>query len=344
MATHLVRRDLLALLERERLRNPHGRVPALALVEIDRFPELSNLHGRATADHMMQQLAELVRGLVREHDLVERFYDDLIALVLPQLDDSAAQRLCEAIRATIERHDLDPGGLRVTASIGLAFTEADVLDETRNNLRRAKLLGGNRVVFWDGDASHQLRGHKVVPWPDEAIHQMPPHLAHSPRAQRACLVVIHGEGLGRKHDLERGETTIGRDPASNICVSHESVSRTHATITFDDTGVKICDNGSTRGTYVHDGNVVARCGGDELVVLLPEINLRGAAKLGETVRETVEQASFVFEDQPISLTISLGVAELEPHTASADDLVRIAEARMIRAKALGRNRVVSSDE
>jgi hypothetical protein len=64
---------------------------------------------------------------------------------------------------------VDPGGLRVTASIGLASGGANALDTARGNLRRAKLLGGTRVVSWDGEATHLLRGHQVVPWPDEAL-------------------------------------------------------------------------------------------------------------------------------------------------------------------------------
>jgi diguanylate cyclase (GGDEF)-like protein len=144
-------------------------VPALALVEIDRFPELNDLHGRAIGDHVMQQLAELVRGLAHELAVVERFYDDLIVIVLHPSDASAAERSAEAIRAAVEGHGFDPGGLRATASIGLAFNAASALDEARGNLRRAKLLGGNRVVTWDGDATGQLRGHQVVPWPDEEL-------------------------------------------------------------------------------------------------------------------------------------------------------------------------------
>jgi diguanylate cyclase (GGDEF)-like protein len=167
MATYLVRRNLLVVLESERLRNPHGRVPKLALVEIDRFPELSDLHGRAIGEHVMQQLVELVRGLAHERDLVERFYDDLIVIVLRQPDACAVKRFAEAVRAAVEGHGFEPGGLRVTASIGL--DEANALDEVRSNLRRAKLLGGNRVVAWDSDANRQLRGHEVVSWPDDSL-------------------------------------------------------------------------------------------------------------------------------------------------------------------------------
>jgi hypothetical protein len=88
-------------------------------------------------------------------------------------------------------------------------------------------------------------------------------------------------------------------------------------------------------------DVVARYGGEEFAVILPEIDLHGAAKFGETVREMVEQTRFVFEGRHIPLTISVGVSELEPHISNADDLIQTADARLYRAKQSGRNRVVS---
>ena len=46
----------------------------------------------------------------------------------------------------------------------------------------------------------------------------------------ACLVVIHGDNIGHKYDLERDHVlTIGRSRDSDICVNHRSVSRNHAT-------------------------------------------------------------------------------------------------------------------
>lgn len=75
------------------------------------------------------------------------------------------------------------------------------------------------------------------------------------RRRDACIVVIYGAELGRKYNIEGREMTIGRATVNDICVSQDSVSRTHATITADDTGVKIRDNESTNGTYVNDHKI-----------------------------------------------------------------------------------------
>jgi diguanylate cyclase (GGDEF)-like protein len=49
--------------------------------------------------------------------------------------------------------------------------------------------------------------------------------------------------------------TIGRATVNDVCVSQDSVSRTHATLLVDDNGVKIRDNESTNGTYVNEHKV-----------------------------------------------------------------------------------------
>lgn len=77
-----------------------------------------------------------------------------------------------------------------------------------------------------------------------------------PRRKRdACLVVIYGAELGRKYTIDGREMTIGRATMNDICVSQDSVSRTHATLLVDEDGVRIRDNESTNGTYVNDHKV-----------------------------------------------------------------------------------------
>src|SRR5690606_41883894 len=48
------------------------------------------------------------------------------------------------------------------------------------------------------------------------------------RPKEACLVVISGTDLGRKYTIGPREMTLGRATTSDICISQDSVSRTHA--------------------------------------------------------------------------------------------------------------------
>lgn len=270
----------------------------------------------------------------------------------------------------------------------------------------------------------------------------------------AALVVIYGLDLGRKFDLTREETLIGRSSKCDIQIDQESVSRNHAAIANSREGVKIRDAGSTNGTFINDelvegdrelrngdlvkigrtifkyiagGNieaayhdeiyrlttmdgltqiynrryfdeqldreisrsrryervlslvlvdidhfkkvndkfghlagdsvlkqlastvrtrirredVFARYGGEEFAILLPEVALVGARQLSEKVRRLVEKQRFEFDRQPIPVTISLGVAVLDPHHREPGDLVRAADEKLFEAKSSGRNRVVA---
>lgn len=90
-------------------------------------------------------------------------------------------------------------------------------------------------------------------------------------------------------------------------------------------------------------DVVARTADAQFSVIVPERRLDQAVELAETIRKAIEQAHLEFEGRPIQLTVSMGVAELEPDTADTDALFQVALARAMRAKSLGCNRVVSTD-
>ena len=69
----------------------------------------------------------------------------------------------------------------------------------------------------------------------------------------ACLVVIHGENIGHKYDLDADKVlTIGRARSNDICVNHRSVSRNHVEVQVDERGAQIRDLRSTNGTLVND--------------------------------------------------------------------------------------------
>ncbi len=90
-------------------------------------------------------------------------------------------------------------------------------------------------------------------------------------------------------------------------------------------------------------DTIARIGGEEFVVLLPRTDVGVAAKVGEKLRSIVETTEFPGgEGQPGgALTVSVGVASLEPDETGADLLAR-ADNALYEAKDLGRNCVVAS--
>jgi diguanylate cyclase (GGDEF)-like protein len=90
-------------------------------------------------------------------------------------------------------------------------------------------------------------------------------------------------------------------------------------------------------------DMVARYGGEEFVVIAPQTDMKAAETFGERLRRRIADETFMFEDQALPVTVSIGVAETLSDTAeSEEDLIRIADTRLYRAKEGGRNRVVAA--
>jgi diguanylate cyclase (GGDEF)-like protein len=92
-----------------------------------------------------------------------------------------------------------------------------------------------------------------------------------------------------------------------------------------------CDNTQKRDS-------VARWGGEEFLVFLPETTGEQAAKTAERLRCAVLAHPFSYEENTISLTTSVGVAEYIPGQ-SLNQLINVADKRLYHAKNNGRNRV-----
>lgn len=68
----------------------------------------------------------------------------------------------------------------------------------------------------------------------------------------ACFVVISGRELGKKFNLARSTSLVGRSPKTDIQLDEDAVSRNHALIVNEGTRILVRDLGSTNGTYVND--------------------------------------------------------------------------------------------
>ena len=92
-------------------------------------------------------------------------------------------------------------------------------------------------------------------------------------------------------------------------------------------------------------DTVARLGGEEFALLLPDTNRLGAAVLAERVRTAVERARPTVADQPVELTLSIGVASYAVEgSETLDQLLYVADQRMYLAKRLGRNRICVNND
>lgn len=88
-------------------------------------------------------------------------------------------------------------------------------------------------------------------------------------------------------------------------------------------------------------DVVARYGGEEFAILTPHVAADGAMVLADRLRDRIEAEIFRCDDQPIHITCSFGVAELDP--SNPQMLLECADQALYRAKRQGGNRVVPFD-
>jgi two-component system cell cycle response regulator len=279
------------------------------------------------------------------------------------------------------------------------------------------------------------------------------------KEQEACLIIIRGTPQGHRFFITQDEMTIGRDPAADISVADQGISRKHASLRREPgRKIRLTELGSSNGTFVNDkrvapnesvllakedmiklgnsifkflpageleilfyGNlgsaahtdaltriynkgyllealdaefkrakalhtdfsivffdldhfkkvndsfghdagdyvlkefasiirtgylrpkdIFARYGGEEFVILLAGTNSKAAMEQAEKMRAAVEAHAFIYEGKRLTITTSMGVAELASGIESAQTLLKAADKALYAAKSGGRNRVMAS--
>jgi diguanylate cyclase (GGDEF)-like protein len=90
---------------------------------------------------------------------------------------------------------------------------------------------------------------------------------------------------------------------------------------------------------VRASDIKCRYGGDEFIVVLPETDLVGAARVAENLRSAISRTVVKFRSEAISVTITIGAACSHGEDLNVTALVANADAALYDAKRKGRNRV-----
>lgn len=85
---------------------------------------------------------------------------------------------------------------------------------------------------------------------------------------------------------------------------------------------------------------LARFGGEEFVVIVPETPLKGAKEMAEKLRQIVEQTKFIHKSEEVPITVSVGLTQTVPGDLTHDTVFSRADRALYSAKQSGRNRVI----
>ncbi len=139
---------------------------------------------------------------------------------------------------------------------------------------------------------------------------------------------------------ERARCTLAGQPLSLLMIDVDQFKRyndSHGHLAGDHA---LCLVVNTLRKLLRPADSLVRYGGEEFVVLLPEMALNDARNVGERLRQSLESVSSFHS--PIGLlpgvTISVGVASMQPD-ADLDSLIHLADQALYQAKERGRNQV-----
>ena len=150
------RRHFLRLALRELDNLAPGRQHGLALIDLDYFKRINDVHGHAAGDRVLQTFAAVGRACLRDGDVLARYGGEEFVLFLPNTDADQFTSCCERLREAFA--NAEPVGVQVanlSLSAGMTLlSPGDDLDEALQRadqaLYRAKRGGRNRCdAAWE---------------------------------------------------------------------------------------------------------------------------------------------------------------------------------------------------
>lgn len=129
----------------------HGQALSVIIVDIDHFKNVNDTFGHLMGDLILKAVATVMQDSARKEDIAARFGGEEFIVVMDECMASDALVKAEKLRSQIEV--LNPEGIKVTASFGVAQLEPDMkryedlLKNADSALYVAKEDGRNRVVL-----------------------------------------------------------------------------------------------------------------------------------------------------------------------------------------------------
>jgi diguanylate cyclase (GGDEF)-like protein len=302
------------------------------MIDIDRFKTINETYGHEMGDVVLKRLASLIQETFPPASedaspIIGRYMGEEFVVLLPNTGLQAAcdqaERLLKAIRALA--FDTDQGPFGFTASIGLVEMApghqqslGSLINLTEQALAAAKQAGRDQVFV----------GNILI-----EVQRMATTDALTGLFVRAYWMLLANKAL-----LEAQRSQV---PFSAMIIDGDhfkNVNDTYGHAVGDEAVRKMS---AALRQSLRSSDIIGRYGGgDEFIVFMPNTRLQPAYKLAERLLHQVREMRFDSPQGPFSLTVSIGVVEMDPdRTQTLQELINAADAAQYTAKRAGRNQV-----
>ncbi len=148
---------LPTLREQQELVKRHAQLCYIAMMDLDHFKAINDLHGHAAGDKVLAAAVHYLIKNLRPYDKVFRYGGEEFVLCMPYIELVPGFDRIKEINEGLAALEIDIGekeSIRITASFGLTLLEPDIpveksIDRADRALYAAKSAGRNCVLIWD---------------------------------------------------------------------------------------------------------------------------------------------------------------------------------------------------
>ncbi|HVA50414.1 MAG TPA: GGDEF domain-containing protein [Pirellulales bacterium] len=329
---------------------------SVLMVDLDNLQQLEQEHGKEAADDVLRGVATVLSETMRAMDLIGRYDDGQFAVALPGAELSEAQSAAERLRTAVAEREFHIGDtpVHVTVSQGVAQAQpgdnmGSLLERTSAALAASQEAGGNCAFLHDGGKCQAVARTAAGSESPEAVQEDLMALARQLQTMPADAHTDPLTGLLNRRSFFEGlrhrivEHNLGNVPLSLAVIDLDNMTnfnRIRGNLMGDvvlRTVTQIVRT-ATRANI----DMAARYHEDKLAIVLVNTRLDDALLAADRIRRAVASCKLKSESTQITVTVSVGVAELE-RGSDAVALLKKCEDAVRAAKAAGRNRTFYHD-
>lgn len=143
-----------------------------------------------------------------------------------------------------------------------------------------------------------------------------------------------------QHEIIRSRR--GKTPLTVLMLDLDHFKKVNDAYGHDAGDAVLIEMGQRTKELIRGQDLLARWGGEEFIILLPETPLAGGVIVAEKICKRIAGEAFAIPGAMVNLTVSIGVAALADDQ-QAEEMIKSADVALYDAKRLGRNRVVAAD-